>query len=120
MRSAGCIGPGDSDGDGFIDYHRRDAAGLSNQGWKDSWDGITSADGSLPTGPIALVEVQGYAYAALLGAAELAGPMALSRTAADLTAASRRAPRSLQRAVLALRGAGTPWRSTATVRPSTH
>ncbi len=47
-RSTGCIGAGDSDGDGFIDYHRRDATGLSNQGWKDSWDGITSADGSLP------------------------------------------------------------------------
>ncbi|MET0901929.1 MAG: amylo-alpha-1,6-glucosidase, partial [Acidimicrobiales bacterium] len=78
------IGPGDSDGDGFVDYHRRSATGLSNQGWKDSWDGVTSADGSLPQGPIALVEVQGYAYAALLGAAELTGGMQLSDTAADL------------------------------------
>ena len=78
------LGPGDSDGDGFLDYERRNEAGLSNQGWKDSWDGVTAADGSLPRGPIALVEVQGYAYAALLGAAELAGAMALSHTAADL------------------------------------
>jgi glycogen debranching enzyme len=70
--------------DGFLDYQRSDGSGLSNQGWKDSWDGITAADGSLPVGPIALVEVQGYAYAALLGAAELAGTLALSHTAEDL------------------------------------
>ena len=79
------IDSGDSDGDGFIDYRRRSSTGLSNQGWKDSWDGITSADGSLPSGAIALVEVQGYAYAALLGAAALAGSIEVSRTAADLT-----------------------------------
>ncbi len=66
------LGPGDSDGDGFIDYRRRHAHGLANQGWKDSWDGITSADGTLPQAPVALVEVQGYAYAALHGAASLA------------------------------------------------
>lgn len=85
------LGPGDADGDGFLDYERRDPTGLSNQGWKDSWDGVTFADGSMPTGPIALAEVQGYAYAALLGAAELAAPMGLShdpgalgRAAADL------------------------------------
>jgi glycogen debranching enzyme len=78
------LGPGDSDGDGFVDYRRRNAAGLSNQGWKDSWDGITAADGSLPTGPIALVEVQGYAYAALVGAAELVGAMPLAHTASEL------------------------------------
>jgi glycogen debranching enzyme len=65
-------GAGDSDGDGFVDYRRRDPSGLANQGWKDSWDGITRADGSIPEAPLALVEVQGYAYAALLGAARLA------------------------------------------------
>jgi len=37
---------------------------LSNQGWKDSVDSIFHADGSFAPGPIALVEVQGYAYAA--------------------------------------------------------
>ncbi|WP_127131937.1 glycogen debranching N-terminal domain-containing protein [Georgenia sp. SYP-B2076] len=57
---------------GFIGYRRRGREGLSNQGWKDSWDGITFVDGSLPEPPIYLVEVQAYAYAALLGAAELA------------------------------------------------
>lgn len=61
---------GDSDADGFVDY-RPHVDGLSNQGWKDSWDGVNSADGSLPDPPIALAEVQGYVYAAFLGAAEL-------------------------------------------------
>ncbi len=62
---------GDSDGDGFVDYAPHDELGLTNQGWKDSWDGVSFADGSLPKAPIALVEVQGYTYAALLGAADM-------------------------------------------------
>lgn len=62
---------GDSNGDGWVDYAPHDTLGLSNQGWKDSWDGINFADGSLPEPPIALVEVQGYVYAALTGAAEI-------------------------------------------------
>ena len=61
---------GDSIGDGFVDYAPHDG-GLTNQGWKDSWDGVNFADGSLPDGPIALVEVQGYTYAALAGAADI-------------------------------------------------
>ncbi|HXV01492.1 MAG TPA: glycogen debranching N-terminal domain-containing protein [Caulobacteraceae bacterium] len=55
---------GDSNGDGLIDYARAEASGLSNQGWKDSIDSIFHADGRLATGPVALVEVQGYAFAA--------------------------------------------------------
>ncbi|MGH9132684.1 MAG: glycogen debranching N-terminal domain-containing protein [Ilumatobacteraceae bacterium] len=84
------IDRGDSDGDGFIDYHRRESTGLSNQGWKDSWDGVTFADGSLPAPPIGLIEVQGYAYAALLGAAELAGVVSLGHDAADLESRAAR------------------------------
>src|SRR3954447_22860355 len=68
---------GDANGDGFMDYERTHAMGLLNQGWKDSWDGVTFRDGTFPAGPIALSEVQGYAYAALLGAAELAPVMPL-------------------------------------------
>ena len=64
-------GDGDRNRDGWIDYQRDTDQGLSNQGWKDSWDGITFADGSLPAPPIAVVEVQGYTYAALIAAAEL-------------------------------------------------
>jgi glycogen debranching enzyme len=63
---------GDPDGDGFLEYDRRSPNGLVNQGWKDSNDSIFHADGSLARPPIALVEVQGYAFAAWRGAAALA------------------------------------------------
>ena len=63
---------GDADGDGFVEYARRSETGLIQQGWKDSWDSIFHADGRLAEPPIALCEVQGYAYAAWIGAARLA------------------------------------------------
>ncbi len=62
---------GDSNGDGYVDYQSASNKGLSNQGWKDSGDSIVNADGSLAQPPIALVEVQGYVYAAKLGLADL-------------------------------------------------
>ena len=55
---------GDLDDDGFIEYQRRSPAGLRNQGWKDSDDSIVHADGALATGPISLVEAQGYVFMA--------------------------------------------------------
>jgi glycogen debranching enzyme len=61
-----------SDPSGFVRYRRSTEIGLVNQGWKDSWDGVSFADGRLPTGGIALAEVQGYAYAALRDAAQIA------------------------------------------------
>lgn len=63
---------GDADGDGFLEYRRSTECGLANQGWKDSFDGVPHADGRLAEPPIALCEVQGYAYAAMLARAELA------------------------------------------------
>jgi len=63
---------GDRDGDGYLEYHRLTEHGLANQGWKDSGDAIFHRDGSLAAPPVALVEVQGYRYAALLAMAELA------------------------------------------------
>ncbi|WP_448006058.1 amylo-alpha-1,6-glucosidase [Agromyces bauzanensis] len=63
---------GDRDGDGFVEYARLNEHGLVNQGWKDSWDGITFADGALAEAPIALCEVQGYVYAAYVARATLA------------------------------------------------
>jgi glycogen debranching enzyme len=57
---------------GFLDYARAERSGLVNQGWKDSRDSIFHADGHFPRGPIAMVEVQGYAYAALKAMSELA------------------------------------------------
>ena len=55
---------GDLDGDGFIEYARGTETGLANQGWKDSHDSISHADGRLASGPIALVEEQAYVFAA--------------------------------------------------------
>lgn len=63
---------GDRDGDGFIEYQRSTDRGLLNQGWKDSSDSISFADGPLAQPPIALAEVQGYAYAAHQARADLA------------------------------------------------
>jgi glycogen debranching enzyme len=65
-------GPGDPDGDGFVEYARATQEGLQNQGWKDSFDAIFHANGDLAEGPVALVEVQGYVYAARLAAADCA------------------------------------------------
>jgi len=62
---------GDADGDGYLDYRGAYDNGLVNQGWKDSGVAIVEADGSLPTPPIALCEVQGYLYRAWLTAARL-------------------------------------------------
>ena len=67
---------GDSDGDGFLEYGARANEGmkfgLRNQGWKDSFDAVFHDDGRLAKGPIALCEVQGYAYAAKRLAAQCA------------------------------------------------
>ncbi|NGN43667.1 amylo-alpha-1,6-glucosidase [Mesorhizobium sp. CGMCC 1.15528] len=57
---------------GFLTYQRAADTGLANQGWKDSFDSVFHADGRIPKGPIALVEVQGYVFAAFKGLAELA------------------------------------------------
>ncbi|SEB47209.1 Glycogen debranching enzyme (alpha-1,6-glucosidase) [Paramicrobacterium humi] len=62
---------GDSDGDGFLEYVDETGHGLANQGWKDSGDSVQWKDGSLAEGPIALCEVQGYAFEAAIGGAEL-------------------------------------------------
>ena len=72
-------GDADPDGDGFLEYLDTSGHGLTNQGWKDSADAVRYHDGRLAEPPIALAEVQGYAYraaldgAALLDAFELPG-----------------------------------------------
>ena len=63
---------GDRDGDGFVEYQRATDRGLLNQGWKDSGDGITDAEGRFAVPPIALCEVQGYVYAGYLSRARIA------------------------------------------------
>ncbi len=62
----------DADPDGLLAYARGEASGLSNQGWKDSGDSVFHEDGRLAEGPLALVEVQGYAWEALQSMALLA------------------------------------------------
>ncbi len=74
---------GDRDGDGFIEYFRQSESGLVQQGWKDSWDSVFHADGTIAPAPIALCEVQGYAYAAWSGAARLADLRGDTRSAEE-------------------------------------
>ena len=64
---------GDIDGDGFVEYKTKSSKGLTNQGWKDSQDSVFYEDGKLAQDPIALCEVQAYAYDAKVRAAEIAG-----------------------------------------------
>lgn len=56
---------------GFLAYFDAVGTGLANQGWKDSGDSVQWGDGHLAAGPIALCEVQAYAYEAAEAAADL-------------------------------------------------
>jgi glycogen debranching enzyme len=62
---------GDLDGDRLLEYRRRAAGGLANHCWKDSWDGIPDERGLPLEAPVAVVEAQGYVYAAKCGLARL-------------------------------------------------
>jgi glycogen debranching enzyme len=53
---------GDRDGDGYVEYERNTDSGLENQCWKDSWNSILFADGSMSETPRATCEIQGYVY----------------------------------------------------------
>jgi glycogen debranching enzyme len=63
---------GDVDSDGFLEYAHTSPKGLVHQGWKDSWDSVFHSDGEFAQAPIALCEVQGYAYAARIAGAAIA------------------------------------------------
>jgi glycogen debranching enzyme len=63
---------GDRDGDGYVEYQTRSSQGLGNQCWKDSWDGIQFANGTIPHLPIATAEIQGYVFDAKRRVAEFA------------------------------------------------
>jgi glycogen debranching enzyme len=62
-----CDTAGDPDQDGFLEYSGSAGVGLRNQGWKDSDDAISFADGSLAEGPISVAEAQAYLYGAKRG-----------------------------------------------------
>jgi len=80
---------GDRDGDGFLEYGRRRADGLRNQGWKDSDDAVFHADGRPAEPPIALVEVQAYAYDAFRQGARLARALGRNGLADELEKEAR-------------------------------
>jgi glycogen debranching enzyme len=110
---------GDPDGDGFVEYLRHSPEGLVQQGWKDSWDSVFHADGSLAQGPIALCEVQGYVYAAKRHAATLAETLGETALAEGLRHQAETLKENFQRAfwcedlscyALALDGAKRPCR----------
>jgi glycogen debranching enzyme len=56
--------------DPFVSY-QPGGPGLTNQGWKDSNDGVQHADGRIATPPLSLSEVQAYAYRAAVDGAWL-------------------------------------------------
>ena len=62
----------DRDGDGYLEYERRSPLGLRNQCWKDSDESVVFADGRRAKGPLALCEIQGYAFDAFVRAGRLA------------------------------------------------
>jgi glycogen debranching enzyme len=112
-------GPADPDGDGFVEYYRMTELGLANQGWKDSYDAVFHADGRLAHGPIALVEVQGYVYAAKRVAATCARRLGREQRATELDAQAQELARRFEQAfwceelssyVLALDGDKAPCR----------
>ncbi|HET7169017.1 MAG TPA: glycogen debranching N-terminal domain-containing protein [Candidatus Limnocylindrales bacterium] len=75
---------GDRDRDGFQEYKTRSSHGYYNQGWKDAGDAIPAADGSLAPLPLALCELQGYAYEAKLRMADILDRLERPRPAARL------------------------------------
>jgi len=80
---------GDLDGDGYIEYLSHSPGGLRDHGWRDSHGALTYPDGTPVEPPVALVEVQGYAYKAFTGMAELLhrkGELTLSRKLAKRAA----------------------------------
>jgi glycogen debranching enzyme len=110
---------GDRNRDGFLDYGRRSERGLRNQGWKDSEDAVFHADGRLAEGPVALCEIQGYAYLAYREAALLAFDLGEKGLSMDLETEAERLQKRFEAAfwceelgtyALALDGAGEPCR----------
>jgi glycogen debranching enzyme len=105
--------------DGYVTYAARSARGLVNQGWKDSHDAVMHEDGEEAHGPVALVEVQGYKFAALRSAAEAAEAIGRAAVGVELRGAADRLRARFERDywmdehgfyALALDGGGAPCR----------
>ena len=107
------------DSAGFLAYSRMGKGGLSNQGWKDSYDSIFHADGRLAEGAIALCEVQAYVFGARTAASAMASALGETETATLLTTQAEDLRSTFEEKfwdeelgsyVLALDGAGAPCR----------
>lgn len=66
-----CEEYGDRDHDGLLEYKTHSRRGYRNQGWKDSGDAVVDTRGRQARLPLAVVEMQGYLFAARLAMAEL-------------------------------------------------
>lgn len=89
---------GDADGDGFLEYIKKNPKGLDNQGWKDSWDGIVDERGEVVRPPVALVEVQGYVYAAKLAIADVFDDLGEQKKASGLREEAARLRSAIEQA----------------------
>src|SRR5207247_960978 len=89
--------------------------GMRNQGWKDSFDSASHRDGTLAEPPIALAEVQAYAYGARKAMADLFGLLGQPERERELQAAAGRT-RQLFVQRLALDGELGPVRATTPIR----
>jgi glycogen debranching enzyme len=89
---------GDRDGDGLVEYTAEAAPGarLVHQGWKDHFDSLNDADGRPVAGSIALVEVQGYVYAAYRWLADVAARFGGPHWANDLRRRAERVRRAVE------------------------
>ncbi len=76
------------DGDGFQEYPTRSSDGYENMGWRDSVDGVMYPDGSQVPQPMALIELQGYAFDARLRMADVFHTMCGPPRAAEQRAAA--------------------------------
>jgi glycogen debranching enzyme len=54
----------DDDGDGLLEYRRRNPANLLNQTWRDSFDSLISTGEDIPPQPVAWLSIQAYAFRA--------------------------------------------------------
>jgi len=82
-----------SDGNGYVTYEGLAEGGQPvNQSWRDSGTGVLRKDGAYPVPPLALVEVQGYAFQAMVLVAALLRRIGESNRAEalDTTAAGLR------------------------------
>jgi glycogen debranching enzyme len=95
---------GDLDGDGLIEFEAHNTRGVRNQGWKDSHDSTTHADGRAASLPAALIEVQGYVVHAWAGLATVLGAMGRAGEAQALLRKAAALRRRLDKAFWISRG----------------